>query len=53
MYKGKIIHLFGARQVGKSTLLNQLSESIKKTILRLNADDADLRQVFHNESYMN
>ena len=48
MYKGKIIHLFGARQVGKSTLLNQLSESIKKTILRLNGDDADLRQVFHN-----
>lgn len=48
MYKGKIIHLFGARQVGKTTLLNQISKSIKKSILKLNGDDADLRQVFNN-----
>jgi predicted AAA+ superfamily ATPase len=48
IFKGKIIHLYGARQVGKSTLLGQISKSIQKTILWLNGDDADIRQTFYN-----
>lgn len=50
MFKGKIIHLFGARQVGKSTLLKQLSKLIQRPILWLNGDDADLRQSFRDST---
>ena len=49
-FKGKIIHLFGARQVGKSTLLKQLSNKLDKPILQLNGDDADVRDKFENAS---
>jgi predicted AAA+ superfamily ATPase len=48
MFKRKVIHLSGARQVGKSTLLGQLAKTINKPILVLNGDNSDVRQLFLN-----
>ena len=38
--KGKIVLVLGARQVGKTTLLSQLSEGAQRPLL-LNCDNAD------------
>ncbi len=43
-FRGKIILLLGARQVGKTTLLKQLSKQIATSTLWLNADEADILQ---------
>jgi uncharacterized protein len=43
LFKGKIILLIGARQVGKSTLLNNIATEIKTDSLWLNADEGDVR----------
>ena len=48
MFKRKVIHISGARQVGKSTLLGQLAKTINKPILVLNGDNSDVRQLFLN-----
>ena len=42
-YKGKVILIFGGRQVGKSTLVEQLLD--KKKYLYLNGDEADVREI--------
>lgn len=44
-FKGKIIHVAGARQTGKTTLLNSIIKD-KDKILWLNGDDADTRELF-------
>ena len=41
-FKGKIILLFGARQVGKTTLLKQLVNEISTPFTWFNADEADV-----------
>ncbi len=43
---GKVILIYGARQVGKTTLLKQISESIEEEILWLNGDEPDVREMF-------
>lgn len=45
-FKGKIILLFGARQVGKTTLLKQLVNEISTPFTWFNADEADVLQAF-------
>ena len=45
--KGKVILILGARQVGKTTLLKQLSEGVDRTIM-LNCDNADDRALLAN-----
>ncbi len=45
-FKGKVITLFGARQVGKTTLLKQLQKSVNVPSIWLNADEADILQEF-------
>jgi predicted AAA+ superfamily ATPase len=47
LFKGKVIILIGARQVGKTTLLKAL-ESSKKNIIRINADEPDVQAIFEN-----
>lgn len=42
----KALVLFGARQVGKSTLLKQIETHFTKPILKLNGDEADVRNLF-------
>ena len=48
--KGKIIVLFGARQVGKTTLLSELEKSEKGKVLKLNCDNEDDRLILENKS---
>lgn len=47
-FKNKAIIIYGARQVGKTTLLKQLSEKITDKILWLNGDEPDIRIMFEN-----
>ncbi|MBO9573315.1 MAG: AAA family ATPase, partial [Chitinophagaceae bacterium] len=44
----KAIILFGPRQVGKSTLLAQLSAKFTPPVLWMNGDDADVRTLLEN-----
>ena len=43
-FKGKVIILIGARQVGKTTLLKKLQKEINVPSIWLNADEADILQ---------
>jgi uncharacterized protein len=45
-FKKKVILLFGARQVGKTTLLNKVFHKIKKKVLWLNGDDLAVQDMF-------
>jgi uncharacterized protein len=45
-FKKKVILLFGARQVGKTTLLNKIFHKIKKKELWLNGDDLAVQEMF-------
>ncbi|MFW6246400.1 MAG: ATP-binding protein [Tangfeifania sp.] len=46
-FSGKSILLLGARQVGKTTLLRQLSGSLKKEIIWLNGDNPEDRTLLN------
>lgn len=48
LLKGKAILLFGARQTGKSTLIETLLNEREKDWLYLNGDDADVRAALTN-----
>ncbi|WP_449439403.1 ATP-binding protein [Pedobacter steynii] len=48
LFKGKAILLFGARQCGKSTLIEEILKD--KEHLYLNGDDADTREMLTNTS---
>ncbi|HSI77482.1 MAG TPA: AAA family ATPase, partial [Lunatimonas sp.] len=45
-FKGKVILLLGARQVGKTTLLEELIKKIDQPSNWLNADEADIFEAF-------
>lgn len=47
-FKGKIIQLMGARQVGKSTLLKDLTQPFENDVLWLNGDESDVRRALTN-----
>lgn len=46
LHKGKAILLFGARQVGKTTLLNTINALDNESILYVNGDEPDIREYF-------
>ncbi len=48
LFKGKAIILFGARQTGKSTLIETLLEEREQEWLHMNGDDADIREILTN-----
>ncbi len=48
LYKGKALILLGARQVGKTTLMEDLKNKINTDTLFLNADDSDVRKRLSN-----
>lgn len=50
LFKKKTILIYGARQVGKTTLVNSLVEKYKDHTLFLNGDDADVRDILTNIS---
>ncbi len=48
LFKGKAVLLFGARQTGKSTLIEDLLRNQDQEWLYLNGDDADVRDLLTN-----
>lgn len=44
LFKGKAFIVFGPRQTGKTTFVEQLLEKVGKKTLYLNGDDADVRE---------
>lgn len=46
LFKGKIIHIPGARQVGKTTLMKILAEEVSEKLIWLNGDEPDIRAIF-------
>ncbi len=46
LFKGKALIIYGSRQAGKTTFANMLIESSEKEVLRFNADEADVRELF-------
>lgn len=49
-FKGKVIVLLGARQVGKSTLLKMLIESTKEDVLWLDGENTDVQLLLKNHN---
>ncbi|MBN1618312.1 ATP-binding protein [Candidatus Dojkabacteria bacterium] len=47
---GKIVILYGARQVGKTTLVKDISESLNLNSLYISADESDLAEIFSSQS---
>lgn len=45
MFKGKAILLIGARQVGKSTLFQQITEKRTEPLLSLNCDEPEVKEM--------
>jgi len=51
LFKGKIIIIYGARQVGKTTLVKEIIKKHKeKKTLYLNCDEPDIRQALTNKN---
>lgn len=48
VFKGKAIVLIGPRQVGKTTLIHQVSDSLKLSTLSLNCDEPETRELLTN-----
>ncbi len=48
--KGKALLLIGARQVGKSTLFKQVTDTLADEVLWLNCDQEEARSVLSNQS---
>lgn len=46
LFKNKTVIIYGARQVGKTTLVDELIKKQKMKALVLNGDDADIRDMF-------
>jgi len=50
LWKGKVIVIYGARQVGKTTLVKEIINSNKNISLYLNCDEPDIREALTNKS---
>ena len=45
LFKGKAVIVIGARQVGKSTLFRQITEKLEESVLMLNCDEPEVREL--------
>ncbi|MBW1864266.1 MAG: ATP-binding protein [Deltaproteobacteria bacterium] len=45
LFKGKVIILLGARQVGKTTLIENILSDLDYPVVELNGDEADVREL--------
>ncbi len=50
LFKGKVIILYGARQVGKTTLIRALQEKYPNESLYLNCDEPDIRSALSEKT---
>jgi predicted AAA+ superfamily ATPase len=51
LFAQKAILLFGSRQVGKTTLIQQLLKQRKQRVLFFNGDETDTREILSNTTY--
>ena len=45
LFKGKVIIVLGARQVGKTTLIENILSDLDSPVIELNGDEADVREL--------
>lgn len=45
LFKGKLIIIYGARQVGKTTLIKKIGEKFNSKTVSLNCDEPDIREI--------
>jgi hypothetical protein len=51
MFRGKVLILIGSRQVGKTTLISEISKDFaQEDVLFVNCDESDVRAVLENSS---
>lgn len=50
LFKGKVIILYGPRQCGKTTLVNNILKNINKKVLILDGEEYNIRQQLENPS---
>lgn len=50
LFKGKIIIVYGARQVGKTTMVKEIQKNLFKDSLYFNCDEPDIRAIFTNRT---
>ena len=51
MFRGKVLILIGSRQVGKTTLISEISKNFaQEDVLFVNCDESDVRAVLENSS---
>lgn len=48
LFKGKAIIIYGARQVGKTSLLKKITQETSEKTLWMNCDEADVRETLSN-----
>ncbi|MFH1504806.1 MAG: ATP-binding protein [Candidatus Omnitrophota bacterium] len=48
LFKGKAIIIYGARQVGKTTLIKEIQKKYSDISIYLNCDEPDIREAFTN-----
>ncbi|MDD4074282.1 MAG: ATP-binding protein [Candidatus Pacebacteria bacterium] len=50
LFKGKVIILYGARQVGKTTIVKEIEKKYLSSSIYFNCDEPDVRQRFENKT---
>lgn len=50
LFKGRIIILYGARQVGKTTLVKKIIDNVPESSLFLNCDEPDVREALTDKT---
>ena len=53
LFKGKVVILYGARQVGKTTLVKELVRKYEGDAIYLNCDEPDISNALKNYPVMN
>ena len=48
LFRGKVLIVFGPRQAGKTTFVEQLISGLDKKVVRFNGDEADVRDYLSN-----
>lgn len=50
LFKGKVVVIYGARQVGKTTLVKEIQKKLAVKAVYLNCDEPDIRQALTNKT---
>jgi len=50
LFRGRIIIIYGARQVGKTTLIKEIQKKFDKNSIYFNCDEPDIREAFTNRT---